>query len=747
MLKKLLFLIVIVFVAILPLFCQSFQVQCLDKTNNSPIVGGVVQVNDSLYFETDTLGQTLVSGVNFPLKITITSLGYEMMQLTEKESFTNKIYYLSPNNTFLSTVTISSSKYEKALNEVVSSLEIMKPQTLATINAKALDDALERVPGVTMIDGQANIRGGSGFSYGAGSRVLLLIDGIPALQSDAGTPNWADIPIENIAQIEILKGAASTLYGSSALNGVVNVLTSYPSETPESNLVVQSTLFDKPKDKNYDPLNYTPYEANIILNHKRKINKFDVLGSLAYFDNKSFNDSTFLRQFRLTLGSRYRIKDNLSANINFTLNTGESSEFFFWKNETTGKYSSAPNTISSSKKLRFFVDPSVTYFDKSKGQHKFLSRLFFVNNDNNANRSNKSNLFYSEYQYVKHLSDKKATLSAGIVYTGTSVDAKIYGDAVYTSYNTGIYAQYEQKFFEKLILTGGVRWEHNLQKSPEIVGNDTIPHGKTSESKPVYRCGLNYKLMPYTFLRASWGQGYRYPTIAEKFVKTNFGATSISPNGKLQSETGYSTEIGIKQGMKMGSWSGMIDLAYFYSEYQNMMEFTFVDLITGFQSINIGDTKISGIDFSIMGKMNFNKLEIKQFFSFTHIDPKFKEFTAAIDNGSSADYNVLKYRFRNNTKFDIEFGYNRWVIGCLGSIYSPMEAIDKVFEIFVSGLQKYRQEHNRSITVIDFRLGYQFKSKIDLTLYAKNLFNLEYSIRPGLMDAPRNFGLRAAYKF
>ena len=76
-----------------------------------------------------------------------------------------------------------------------------------------------------------------------------------------------------------------------------------------------------------------------------------------------------------------------------------------------------------------------------------------------------------------------------------------------------------------------------------------------------------------------------------------------------------------------------------------------------------------------------------------------------------------------------------------------MEAIDKVFEIFVSGLQKYRQEHNRSITVIDFRLGYQFKSKIDLTLYAKNLFNLEYSIRPGLMDAPRNFGLRAAYKF
>ena len=65
-----------------------------------------------------------------------------------------------------------------------------------------------------MVSSQPNIRGGSGWSYGAGSRVLLLVDDIPALQADAGLAQWDDIPVENIAQIEVVKGAASALYGS-----------------------------------------------------------------------------------------------------------------------------------------------------------------------------------------------------------------------------------------------------------------------------------------------------------------------------------------------------------------------------------------------------------------------------------------------------------------------------------------------------------------------------------------------------
>ena len=61
---------------------------------------------------------------------------------------------------------------------------------------------MEQVPGVTIIDGQANIRGGSGFSYGAGSRVLLLVDDLPMLAADAGDIKWSFLPVENLEQVE-----------------------------------------------------------------------------------------------------------------------------------------------------------------------------------------------------------------------------------------------------------------------------------------------------------------------------------------------------------------------------------------------------------------------------------------------------------------------------------------------------------------------------------------------------------------
>ena len=59
----------------------------------------------------------------------------------------------------------------------------------------------------------------------AGSRVLFLIDGNPLLTGNMGQIPWDLIPMENIEEIEIIKGAASAIYGSSALNGVVNIKT------------------------------------------------------------------------------------------------------------------------------------------------------------------------------------------------------------------------------------------------------------------------------------------------------------------------------------------------------------------------------------------------------------------------------------------------------------------------------------------------------------------------------------------
>ena len=111
---------------------------------------------------------------------------------------------LSETATLLNTATVTSGKFEKPLGEVTVSLEILQPELIANANATTLDIGLEKVPGVNIIDGQPNIRSGSGYSYGAGSRVLLLINDVPALQADAGFPNWNDVSLENIEQIEIV---------------------------------------------------------------------------------------------------------------------------------------------------------------------------------------------------------------------------------------------------------------------------------------------------------------------------------------------------------------------------------------------------------------------------------------------------------------------------------------------------------------------------------------------------------------
>ena len=139
---------------------------------------------------------------------------------------------LAEEATMLQTATVSSSKFEKPLGEVTVSLEILRPDLIESTGKLSIDEALQKVPGVTVIDGQANIRGGSGYSQGAGSRVLLLMDDIPILQADAGFPQWDDVPIEIIEQVEVVKGASSALYGSSALNGIVNVRTAYAKSEP-----------------------------------------------------------------------------------------------------------------------------------------------------------------------------------------------------------------------------------------------------------------------------------------------------------------------------------------------------------------------------------------------------------------------------------------------------------------------------------------------------------------------------------
>src|SRR5437762_1327386 len=134
-------------------------------------------------------------------------------------------YRLGPAVVPLEPVIVTAAKHSQLLSQAVTSVALVSDTDVARRAVTTVDEAVDKAPGVQFLNGQLNIRGSSGYVQGLGSRVLMLVDGVPANQGDRGGINWDLVPLEDVARVEIVKGAGSALYGSAALGGVVNVIT------------------------------------------------------------------------------------------------------------------------------------------------------------------------------------------------------------------------------------------------------------------------------------------------------------------------------------------------------------------------------------------------------------------------------------------------------------------------------------------------------------------------------------------
>ncbi len=784
-------------------FAQTTLKGRVTNEQKEPLPSVIVSV-DNKNAETDLAGNfSIILDKKEEYRLQAVLVGFkkidEKIKLDVQNGVATLDLVMEENNEILNVTTVTAGKFEKPLSEVTVSLDIVRPSLIENVNTRKIDDVLQKVPGVNIIDGQPNIRGGSGWSYGAGSRVLVLVDDIPALQADAGFPNWRDFPVENVEQIEIVKGAASALYGSSAMNGIINIRTGYAKSKPETKISTFGVAYLTPKDERkkwwgssekdsvYQPP--FPYEAGISALHKQKFGKFDLAASGFYINTALFNKENYDRYGRLTLNTRYRFTEKLSAGINANFNSGFNQTFFYWQDEKSGAFKPARGTVSSSNRQRYWIDPFVTFFDGAGNRHKFLGRYYNVRNNLNNNQANGSDLIYSEYQFQRTFLDK-IVVTAGVVGTFINtvpsfvndtvfnpvtqaiirIDRKIltlFGDTIYKSRNVAGYLQADAKF-DRLNISVGMRVEQNTISGPNQVilrgllrPLDTITSpngGKLTEARPIFRFGANYRVAKATFLRASWGQGYRFPTVAEMFVSTNVGGLPIVPNPLLTSETGWTAEFGAKQGFKLGGFKGFFDGALFWSEYQNMLEFQPRQRADGsvldiaFQSQNIGNTVIKGFEVSLAGQGTIGELTPSVLIGYTYIDPKYQVLRVQDSLLSTSKENVLKYRFRHNFKFDGELAYKNFTLGASVIYTSFMEAVDVILAggllpEFLPGVKQYRADNQRGATVFDLRTSVMIQKKLKITLIGSNLLNTEYSNRPGLLESPRHAQVRLDYSF
>ncbi|MFN5325260.1 MAG: TonB-dependent receptor [Bacteroidota bacterium] len=656
---------------------------------------------------------------------------------------------LEPESKLLDVVVVSAGKFEQKLEEVTVSMSVIKPDLIQNTNATSVDMVIEQVPGVNIIDGQANIRGGSGFSYGAGSRVLLLVDDMPFVAADAGDVKWSAVAVENIEQIEVIKGASSALFGSSAMNGVINIRTSYPKAKPETKLSWFSGWYDDPKR---DELkwwgNKTQRFGGLSFSHMQQAGQWDlVTGGNAYRDD-GYRLGEDEKRYRMSLNTRYRFKkvQGLSAGLNTNVTFSEGGNYLLWANDSSGAYlpfgglDTSTTTISKYQTTRTTIDPFVSYASQNGMSHNLKMRYFNSDNRNNTDQGSNASSYYLEYQFQKRFSDF-VTVTIGSSTTLNEVKSELYND--HESQNMAAFAQTDLKW-GRLSLSFGSRYEYNKIDTAD------------SDAIPVFRSGLNFKAAEYTFLRLSYGQGFRYPTIAEKFISTQVGPIVITKNDSLLPETGESAEFGIKQGFKIKNWRGFFDASIFWSEYRDMMEFTptgFVfippsSLGFAFQSQNIGNTKITGFEFELAGTGKIGKLPVNLLTGFTYIEPIALDFdTAKVLDRNTVPFNILKYRYRRVFKGDLELLPGNFIFGFSAKYNSFMQNIDAIFEAVIPGVQNYRKQHAYGDWVFDLRAGYNMTENYRLMVIVKNMFNHEYMGRPADMQPPRTFTVQLSAKF
>lgn len=689
---------------------------------------------------------------------------------------------------------VTLNRYEENLAEQTVSTEVLTQKQLRTWHIVTIDQALHKVPGMNIIEEQADIRGGSGYAYGAGSRVLFLQDGLPMFKGDTGSPIWDFIPMENVGQVEIIKGAASSLYGSGALNGIVHVRTVEPTVKPKTNLSVFGTLYQNPRkeatlitDENGAvtdtvPKGGPPYESGFSFSHQQKYKRVDFTLGTHFIKQQGWIATQFANRGRIHLKTKYRLNPQLSAGINANIQFSEGTSVLVWNGTGANRYVAwkGADTVADSG-IKLSIDPYMELLnERFNVVHKISGRYFRNNNENDKDKSTYSDLFFGDYQLQKNVTRFKGIFTAGA--SGTYIRA--HGDLYmpnaldttstrHTSTNLALYAQADKQFFGRLNVSIGGRLEIN-----EI---DDV-----SDNKPVLRLGANYQATENTFLRASFGQGYRYPTIAEKFISTQFGRVEggegsnlsipihIYPNPDLKSEKGWSLEMGLKQGFHIGGWEGFIDVAGFINQYFNMTEFAFGSTFAGnepnavhipenslgFQAVNIGDAHIYGTDMTLSGSGKLGNVAMDMLVGYTLINPEYKNFDSTQLLLSSVNENVLKYRFRHTFKSDIQLVYKGFSLGVSAQHNSKMEAVDQAFEdvrplvgenlvatlgitmpVGIPGLQAERQDP-RGNWVVHARMAYQLNEHSTISLHGQNLANRAYTLRPALMEPPRSFTLR-----
>ena len=749
----------------------------LDGANDKgqPLPGVTIQVGCKegvalQVLSTDVEGRVKNPSVSVPCEdpcwAAFSFVGYETVTLSCKRiaSLGGRVV-LTPQAVVLEAVVVTASISGSTVQEVTVPVTVLKPYLAEAANALDLKGLVSKTPGVSILDGQVSIRGGSGYSYGVGSRVQMLLDELPLLSGDLGEIWWSYLPMEHVGQVEVVKAAASSMYGSGASNGVIHMRTVWPGEEPETVVSVFNGVYSDPDSTQWRwwDHSYSPISNGMSASHRQAFGKLDFVAGGSVFSDKTYLSVGHEQRIRANAKFRYRLSPKWQFGGAVQGQYQQMGRFILWDDFTTSAYMPMDGTSSEDRWANWHADAWATYAPLEGGTHHLNTRVYQTSRfGSRPEPTMTSTLSMGQYRYSRALG-LNLTMQVGGFGSMQKSFSSLYPGIELLTFNVAQFDQIEWAH-RGWKVSGGVRFEHNV--NPGIF---------SESSGPVWRFGLNRELTPSTNLRLSYGESLRFASLAERYVEgTLTDGINIRGNIGLQNEAGNNWELGLVQELKGDAGSLLLEGSAFVLNYDDMIEYTLqaatdsngtIIIEDGvpqffFQPLNLGRTRIAGFEISAVGEGQVWGVPMRTVAGYTFNyagdlvnDTAQVNFGVFLDNFLSSNDStardslvaagsLLKYRNKGALKVDVEWDMGPWTAGIALNHQSFIDAVDWYFEELISGLVNYREQFTDGAKRWDVRLAYTAPKGQRFSLIVNNVTNGVVSTRPGILGAPRHVMLR-----
>ncbi len=577
-------------------------------------------------------------------------------------------------------IVVTASRVEQTARMAPASVSVVDSDELAHRAPATFDQAIEQVPGLNAfrstggisvqsisIRGSSDVAGG-----GVGNRVLLLIDGRPALTSDTGGAFWSLVPVAFIDHVEVVKGAFSSLYGSTAMGGVINVITRRPDYSSAGNLQMKLGFFEKsPPDIRYT--DNTLLQSEMLLDYSGKRKSVSYLFSASRKQSDGYAENTAYTFYDVYGKLLWDI--STERKLELTLGGGNADNDYphAWLNSAQPLEVRAPYADDTQKKRYGSAD--LLYWGLSGDNIKYSMRAYYSRNEQRSyfNQDDPNMEIPGNEPYGQQTSidgDKVGNilqLDARIgernhIVTGfdfqldhvdSAPDTVLYGNRQINNY--ALFAQDDITLTRSLAATIGARYDWN-----HLVGVRTL-----EQFSP--KVAMVWTAAPKLAFRALYGQAFRAPTIAELYLQRELGGgIDFVPNPSLGPEhLRNSYEIGVR-------WSPKpifdFDMSGFRYEYEDMIYWEEISQELGvsytvYQVRNLNSAILQGVETTLKSRVGILSLTA----NYTYLDAR------DTSPGRTDDY--LTYRPKDSASLGADVAWTRWSFHADGRYRSKIDEV------------------------------------------------------------------------